>query len=260
MIRATILIVILAGTLVLGCGATLLIIHHPLVTSVDLGEDTADAKASFRACRLYASWPVELKPGEHLTLERRICPVGFHKNEDEYDWPGLQHEVLLPESRRWWHTKIVAAQFSDLDFYTVELGKTSEGREAVVWSYYIMCGSCHGGPNGVLAWSASSNAYLWNENWFDAFSEQVKSKLPEDDYADTPASLGWENSGPLLMYDKRVYNPKDANCCPSAGQIAADFVVKDGHVTLDDKFTFLPNLYIEVPADQSKHRAHPPQS
>jgi hypothetical protein len=241
--------------IVFGGSTTLYITHHPLVTSVDLGEDTADAKASFRTCRLHASWPVELKPGEHLTLERRVCPVGFRKDDDDEGWPWkVQHEVLLLESRNWWHARIVAAQFSDLDFTVVDVGKTSEGRDAVVWSYFIKCGSCHGGPNGVLAWSASSNAYLWNEKWFDPFSKMVDAKLPDEDYADTPASLGWENLGTELGYGAAVYGSGDANCCPNAGHIVADLVVKDGHVTLKDGFTFLPNLYIEVPVDQAKQR------
>jgi hypothetical protein len=128
MIRVTALIASLLAALALGCAGALLISHHPLVASVDLGKDTSDAKSALTVCRLYASWPVELKPGEHLTLERRICPVEFHKNEDDTDWVSpVQHEVLLLEDRRWWKTQIVAVLFSDLDFTQVEVGKTLEG-------------------------------------------------------------------------------------------------------------------------------------
>jgi hypothetical protein len=242
MIRAFIFAALLVGTLALGCGATIFITHHPFLSSFDLGEDTADAKASFRACSLYASWPVELKRGEHLTLERRICPVGFHKKEEDEGWPfKLQHEVLLLESKHWWRTQIISAQFSDLDFTIVEVGKTSEGRDAVLWSYFIKCGSCHGGPNGVLAWSTTSSAYLWNENWFDSSSKLVEAKLPEDNFADSPASLTWENHKTQLAFDEAVYGPKDANCCPTAGRISADFIIKDGHINLDGSLTYSPS-------------------
>jgi hypothetical protein len=238
--RAALATAVILGATVLGGVAAIGIAKRPYVTSVDLGQDTADAKASLRACRLYASWPVELKPGEHLTLERRVCPIGFHKREDDGDWDWkVQHEVLLLESRSWWHAKVVAALFSDLDFTIVDIGKTVEGNDAIVWSYWIKCGSCHGGPNGVLAWSATSNAYLWNENWFDAFSSLANAKLPEGDYPDSPAALSWV--GPTeLDYDKRVYGPGDANCCPSAGHLYADLVVKDGRVTLHNGFTYFP--------------------
>jgi hypothetical protein len=176
-------------------------------------------------------------------LERRVCPVGFHTNAEDDGWGGTWpgHEVLLLQSRSWWHTKIVAALFSDLDFNTVDLGKTSEGNDAIVWSYWIKCGSCHGGPNGVLAWSGTSNAYLWNEHWSDAFSSLAGAKLPDDDYADTPATLSWVDAGKELGYEAAVYGPHDANCCPNAGRIAADLIVKDGHLALQDGFIFSPS-------------------
>jgi hypothetical protein len=243
MSRVALATAVILGAIALGASSVLFINHHPYVTAVDLSEDTADAKASFRACRLYASWPVELKPDEHLTLERRVCPVGFHKSEDDEDWPSkVQHEVLLLESRSWWHTKIVAALFSDLDFNNIDIGKTAEGNDAIVWSYWIKCGSCNGGPNGVLAWSPSNNAYLWNQNWFDTFSSLTNAKLPEGDYPDSPAALSWVSLATELGYDERVYGPGDANCCPNAGNLYADFVVKDGRVTLHDGFTFYPTI------------------
>jgi len=214
---------------------------HPYVSATGLGEDTTDAKASFRACRLYASWPVELKKGEHLTLERRICPIGFHKDEDDENWPGgAQHEVLLLESSNLWRIKIVSALFSDLDFTTVEVGKTAEGFDAVIWSYFIKCGSCHGGPNGVLAWSPKIRSYAWNENWADSFSSMVTAKLPTEDYPDSPASLSWVNLGTQLGYSSAGYAPGDPNCCPSAGRIVGDLSIRGGSLVLDDGFTFVP--------------------
>jgi hypothetical protein len=223
----------------IGGSVAIYIAHHPFVTSTDLGPNTVDAKTSFHLCRLYASWPVELKAGEPLVVERRVCPVGFHKTEDDEGWISpVHHEVLLLESRRLWRTKIVSARFSDLDF-AVDIGKTEEGRDAVLWSYFIKCGSCHGGPNGVLAWSGKSDAYLWNEKWFDSFSALAQAKLPADDYPDSPAQLTWESDGRELGYAAAVYRPGDPQCCPNGGRVVADFVVKDGSLALKDGFTFL---------------------
>jgi hypothetical protein len=238
--RAALAIVLIICATLLGGSTVAFIAHHPYVTTAALGKDAADAKASYRVCRLYASWPVELKPGDHLTLERRICPVGFHQDEDDEGWPGgTQHEVLLLESRNWWHTKIVSALFSDLDFTMVDVGKTADGSDAVIWSYFIKCGSCHGGPNGILAWSPKSKTYDWNKDWFDPFSSMVKDKLPSEDYPDSPASLAWENPGTHLGYRSAVYGPRDPNCCPSAGSVVGDLSIKGGSLILDDGFTFL---------------------
>lgn len=239
--RTTLAVALVISTALFGGYAAVFLAHHPYLTTADLGVDTPDAKASFRDCRLYASWPLELKQGEHLILERRICPNGFHKDEDDQGWLGdpVQHEVLLLESRNWWHTTIVSALFSDLDFTTVDVGKAADGSDAVIWSYFIKCGSCHGGPNGVLVWSPKTNSYEWNKNWFDPFSSVVTSKLPSGDYPDSPASLAWENLNRQLSYDKPVYGPGDAHCCPSAGNIVGDFSIKGGSLVLDDGFTFV---------------------
>jgi hypothetical protein len=240
--RASFTFVLFLCALLLGAGTAIFIIHHPFVTSADLGDDSLDAKASFRVCRLYASWPVELKRGEPLILERRVCPAGFHSSDDDEDWsPPAQHEVLLLESRNWWHVKVVSAKFSDLDYVVVDVGKTVEDRDAVLWSYFIKCGSCHGGPNGVLAWSDTKNSYLWNEKWFDPYSESAQAKLPESDYPDSPITLTWVGSKTELEYDAAVYGESDAHCCPNGGHLEADFVVEDGIVKLKDQFTFLPS-------------------
>ena len=240
--RTALATALIIGAALFGGFTAAFVAHHPYVTAAELGKDTVDAKASLRACRLYSSWPVELKPGEQLTLERRICPGRFRQDEDDEGWPGgVQHEVLLLESRNWWHTKIVSARFSDLDFTMVEVGKTAGGSDAVIWSYSIKCGSCHGGPNGVLVWSPRSASYDWNENWFDSFSSMVRGKLPTEDYPDSPASLTWENLGRQLGYSSAVYDPGDANCCPSAGRIVGDLSIKGGSLILDNGFTFVPS-------------------
>jgi hypothetical protein len=81
---------------------------------------------------------------------------------------------------------------------------------------------------------------MWNENWFDSFSSLAQAKVPADDYLDSPASLTWVGSHTELGYSAAVYGPKDANCCPSAGQVVADLIVKDGRIALHDGFIFLP--------------------
>ena len=239
MSRTALAIALMIIAIALGGTATILITHHPYVTSVDLGEDTADAKTSFRSCRRMPHGRSNSSRANTSHWNDASARLAFGNDNESWPWK-IQHEVLLLEARSWWHTHILASQFSDLEFGQVEVGKTVEGRDAVVWSYYIKCGSCHGGPNGVLAW-ASNNTYLWNEKWYDAFSGTVNAKLPADGYPDTPASLAWVNGRTELGYDAAVYGPEDANCCPTAGRVIADLAVKDGHVALDDAFTFVPS-------------------
>jgi hypothetical protein len=216
--------------------------EYPRITTEPSLENPSDAITAVHRCAKTASWQVTLKAGEPLVLELLTCPTDFHpqvfKEDDDADWPWPEaHQVLLLERRRRWQTAIVSALYSDLNFRRVEPGRIEgSNTDAVLWSYNIKCGSCHGGPEGILMWNDGGERYEWNAEWLGNKPQSVtiEAALPENYYLDEAESLFWSEDRSGLYLRSAVHSPADAHCCPEGGSLNASIKIQNGKLTLTD--------------------------
>jgi hypothetical protein len=216
--------------------------EHPRVEASPSLENPADAIAAIHRCAPQTSWHVTLKATEPLILELLNCPTNVHlsvfKDSDDDGWPWpYEHQVLLLERRTRWHLEIVSALFSELNFRRVEPGKLEDSNtDAVLWSYMIKCGSCHGGPEGVLVWNNVDKRYDWNASWLRDKSQvkAIEAALPVDHYLDEAESLFWSEDRSAMFLRSAVHAPGDAHCCPEGGNVSASINIQNGKLKLSD--------------------------
>lgn len=198
-------------------------------------ENADDVLLARKACNTTTIWNTELHKGFPEKLVLLTCPKIVKFKIDEKDremneaWPA-DRQVLLLERQTGGQVDILTARIPDSNVQRVAPGKSESGEQAVLWSFMDRCGSCHSGPEGILLWNPSHNAYEWNDDLSASIRETISSRLPADYYLDEAQKLSWEEYGTysVIQLQADVHTASDAHCCPSGGKLSAIIHFKEG--------------------------------